>query len=124
MIFFSGEELVARLPALVPPRRMHLVHYFGVLAPNTRLRKQVVPEPPEEPEGDPCGQSVAYAETRNGRTIRHRWVPWAQLPLKVFSIEVMVYPECDSRMQRTAVIQQPSVITAILDCLRQKEQPP
>jgi hypothetical protein len=124
IIFFSGEELVARLTALVPPPRMHLVHYFGVLAPNARLRKQVVPEAPEDPEIDPCGHSVAYAETRNGRTIRRRWVPWAQLLLKVFSVDVLVCPKCDSRMQRIAVIQQPKVIAAILDCLSRKENPP
>jgi hypothetical protein len=124
VIFFSGEELVARLTALVPPPRMHLVHYFGVLAPNARLRKQVVPEAPEDPDQNPCGHSVAYTETRNGRTIRRRWVPWAQLLLKVFSIDVMACPRCDSRMQRIAVIQQPSVIATILDCLSRKEQPP
>jgi hypothetical protein len=124
VIFFSGEELVARLSALVPPPRMHLVHYFGVLAPNARLRKQVVPEAPEEADLDPCGHSVAYSETRNGRTIRRRWVPWAQLLLKVFAVDVMVCSRCDSRMQRIAVIQQPSVIAAILDCLSRKELPP
>ena len=124
VIFFSGEELVARLSALVPPPRMHLVHYFGVLAPNARLRKQVVPEAPEDPDADPCGHSVAYSETRNGRTIRRRWVPWAQLLLKVFSVDVLVCPRCDGRMQRIAVIMQPRVITAMLDCLKRKEQPP
>ncbi len=124
VIFFSGEELMARLSALVPPPRMHLVHYFGVLAPNAKLRKQVVPEAPEIPEDDPCGHSVAYAETRNGRTIRRRWVPWAQLLLKVFAVDVMVCPRCDSRLQRIAVIQQPKVIAAILDCLSRKENPP
>ncbi|MDP1832455.1 MAG: transposase [Geothrix sp.] len=124
VIFFSGEELVARLSALVPPPRMHLVHYFGVLAPNARLRKQVVPEPPEDADQDPCGHSVAYAETRNGRTIRRRWVPWAQLLLRVFAVDVMACPRCDSRMQRIAVIQQPRVIAAMLDCLSRKEQPP
>ncbi len=50
--------------------------------------------------------------------------PWAQLLLKVFSVDVMVCSRCDSRMQRIAVIQQPSVIAAILDCLSRKEQPP
>ncbi len=67
---------------------------------------------------------MASAENRNGRTIRRRWVPWAQLLLKVFSVDVMVCPRCDRRMQRIAVIQQPKVIAAILDCLRRKEQPP
>jgi len=124
IIFFSGEELVARLSALFPPPRMHLVHYFGVLAPNARLRKQVVPEAPEDPEGDPCGHSVAYSETRKGQTIRRRWVPWATLLLRVFAIDVMACPRCDSRMQRIAVIQQPNVIAAILGCLSRKENSP
>ena len=124
VIFFSGEELVARLSALVPPPRMHLVHYFGVLAPNAKLRRQVVPEPPEDPESDPCGGSVAYRETRNGRTIRRRWVPWAQLLLKVFGVDVWACPKCDGRMQRIAVIEQPRVIASILACLSRKELPP
>ena len=124
VIFFSGEELVARLSALVPPPRMHLVHYFGVLAPNAKLRRQVVPEPPEDPDQDPCGGSVAYRETRNGRTIRRRWVPWAQLLLKVFAVDAMVCPRCDGRMQRVAVIEQPRVIAAILACVSLQEEPP
>jgi hypothetical protein len=99
------------------------MHYFGVLAPNARLRKQVVPEAPDDSELDHCGHSVAYTETRNGKTIRRRWVPWAQLLLKVFAIEVMACPRCDSRRQRSAVIQQPKVIAAILDCLSRKERP-
>ena len=103
---------------------MHLVHYFGVLAPNARLRRQVVPEAPEEAGLNPYGHSVASAKTRNGKTIRRRWVPWGQLLLKVFSVDVMVCPHCESRMQRMAVIQQPSVIAAILDCLSRKENPP
>lgn len=97
---------------------------LGVLAPNARLRKQVVPEAPEGADLNPCGHSVAYAETRNGRTIRRRWVPWAQFLLKVFSVDVMICPKCNSRMQRIAVIQQPSVIAAIFDCLSRKERPP
>ncbi len=124
VIFFSGEELVARLSVLVPPPRMHLVHYFDVLAPNARLRRLVVPEPPDEGADDPCGHSVAYSESRNGRTIRPRWVPWSKLLLKVFEVDVMACPKCDSRMQRIAVSQQPSVIAAMLDCLSRKAQPP
>ena len=71
------------------PPRMHLVHYFGVLAPNARPRKQVVPEAPEDANLDPCGQRAAYAETLNGRSIRRPWVPWAQLLLKVFSVAMV-----------------------------------
>ncbi len=68
--------------------------------------------------------SLAFTETRNGRTIRRRWVPWDQLLLKVFAVNVLVCPRCDGRLQRIAVGQQPHVIAAMLDCLRRKEEPP
>lgn len=48
IIFFSGEELVGRLTALVPPPRMYLVHFTGVFAPNSKLRPLVVPGPPQK----------------------------------------------------------------------------
>lgn len=124
MIFFSGEELVARLTALVPPPRMHMVHYFGVLAPNSKLRKLVVPEAPAEEDADPCGHSIAYEQTTTGRTIRRRWIPWATMLLKVFAVDVLACPNCQGRMQRIAWITQPRVIKAILACVEAKPQPP
>ena len=88
VIFFSGEELVARLAALVPPPRMHLVHYYGVLAPNAKLRPLVVPEAPQEETTLTCG-AECIEEERAGRTTRRRWVPWAELLLKGFSVDVV-----------------------------------
>lgn len=55
VIFFSGEELVGRLAALVPPPRMHLVHYCGVLAPNAKLRSKVVTQVEESEETSGSG---------------------------------------------------------------------
>ena len=68
-------------------------------------------------------EPAEHTETLNGWTFKRRWVPLAQLLLKVFSVDVMVCPKCDSRMQRIAVIQKPKVIAAILDCLSRKENP-
>jgi hypothetical protein len=123
VLFFSGEELVARLTALVPPPRMHLVHYYGVLAPNAKLRPLVVPEAPEEEE-TLSGGACCYEEERKGRTVRRRWVPWAELLLKVFAIDAFECPKCEGRMQRIAFITQPRVINAILECVGRKEEPP
>ena len=39
------------LAALVPRPRSHLVRYYGVLAPNARYRRRVVPGPPRTPAG-------------------------------------------------------------------------
>jgi len=122
VLFFSGQEVVARLAALVPPPRMHLVHYYGVLAPHAKIRSRIVPEPPDEDRG--CGHSVVYQETRTGKTIRRRWVPWAELLLKVFQVDVFDCPECHGRMARIAWITEAKTIKAILACVERKERPP
>ena len=36
-----------RLAALVPRPRLHLIRFHGVLAPNAKLRSQIVSAPPE-----------------------------------------------------------------------------
>ena len=41
----SPPELIEKLPALVPPPRLNLVHYHGVLASNPADRGQIVPGP-------------------------------------------------------------------------------
>ena len=37
------------MAALVPRPRLHLIRFHGVLAPNAKLRAQVVPQEPEAP---------------------------------------------------------------------------
>ncbi len=42
-------DLLARLVASVPPPRMHLLRYFGVLSSHSALRREVVPALPPDP---------------------------------------------------------------------------
>lgn len=44
-------------------------------------------------------------------------------PLKVFAVDVLACPKCDSRMQRIAWITQPRVIKVILACVEAMPQP-
>ena len=67
--------------------KMHRVHYFGVLAPNAKLRKLVVPEAPADEDDNPCGHSIAYEQITTGKTIRRRWIPWAAMLLNVFAVD-------------------------------------
>jgi len=55
-LVLSPLELIEKLAALVPPPRLNLVRYHGVLAPNASERKQIVPSPPltEEPGLEPA----------------------------------------------------------------------
>ena len=66
----------------------------------------------------------AYEPCHSDQTIRRRWIPWATMLLKVFAVDVLACPKCDSRMQRIAWTTQARVIKAILACVEVKPQPP
>jgi len=42
LVTLDPYELIARICAMVPPSRFHMVRFHGVLAPNSALREQVV----------------------------------------------------------------------------------
>ncbi len=58
-VLLTPVEFLEKLAALVPPPQSHLLSYHGVLAPNSRARRKVVPVAPDagsSPAGD-CGRS-------------------------------------------------------------------
>jgi len=57
-LLLTPDELMARLATLVPPPRVHAVRYHGVFAPNAKVRRQVVPRPPEEDPPPPDSQAT------------------------------------------------------------------
>ena len=71
-----------------------MVHYFGVVAPNSKLRKLVVPEAPADEDDNPCCHSIAYDQITTGKTIQRRWIPWVTMLLKVFAVDVLACPNC------------------------------
>nr|WP_258312598.1 transposase [Alteromonas sp. KUL17] len=40
-VFFSQLDFVSKLAALVPPARLNLMRFYGVLAPNSHVRAEV-----------------------------------------------------------------------------------
>ena len=48
-LVMSPLKFMQRLAALVPRPTLHLIRFHGVLAPNAKLRAQVVPQEPEAP---------------------------------------------------------------------------
>ena len=86
-LVLSPQELLEKLAALVPPPRLNLVRYHGVLAPACPDRAQIVPGP------SPLTQQDA---AQSGRRV-HR-VSWAKLLARVFQWDVMC-PSCSGRMK-------------------------
>jgi len=74
-IVMSPLEFMQRLAALVPRPRLHLIRFHGVLAPNAKLRAQVVPAGPHEATGgsELTAPEPVCAHTRSLRpSLRHQ----------------------------------------------------
>jgi hypothetical protein len=92
-VVFEPGDLVARLAALVPPRRFHLLRYHGVLAPMAAWRPRIVPqiEVPEtrgpsrtvEPVEPHAGAGAPASAPPPGATTRPRYYSWAELMRRV-----------------------------------------
>ena len=110
-IELSPEELLEKLAALVPPRRLNLVRYHGVLAPNAADRARIVPGPPEEAsEAVSCCPPSELTPAQR----RHR-VAWADLLRRVFRIDVTQCPACGGHMKIVAALTEPRSVQAYLE---------
>ena len=56
-------EFMERLAALVPRPCLHLIRFHGVLAPNAKLRRKIVPAPAERATEPPTDHPPAQGET-------------------------------------------------------------
>ena len=114
-VLFEPLELVEKLAALVPPPRVNLVRYHGVLAPAARVRARVVPEEPgrDASDADPHSGCTTKAARPTGGAIesdpadavarhpRPRNYAWAELMRRVFAVDVLECPRCAKRMRIT-----------------------
>jgi hypothetical protein len=70
VLLLSPLELLQRLARLVPPPRMHRHRYHGVLAPNARLRAQVIAmgrSQPDDAVQTPTGEEDETVESTPSR---------------------------------------------------------
>ena len=111
-------SLLCRLAASVPPPRLHLVRYAGILAPASNLRARVVPQPPPAPANDT--ESSAPPPKRGGS----RYRPWAELLQRCFSIDVLSCPACGGRMRMVALVTDPKSTRRFLRGVGEPAEPP
>jgi len=113
-VLLSGVELIEKLAAAVPPPRGHLVRYVGVLAPNSKLRINVVIKPKPKAR-DENGKTKASATAR---------AEWAVLMKRAFGFDLKVCPLCNGEVKHIAVIMDSLTIRKILDHLKEAKPPP
>jgi hypothetical protein len=99
--------LIARLAALVPPPRRHVVRYFGILSSHAASRSEVLPAPATLP--------AAPAEQDKPKR-RTRYIRWAELLRRVFGIEV-VCSRCQNPLRLIALIKTEDTAKKILTAM-------
>lgn len=123
-MMFTAMELLARLAAIVPPKRFNLTRYYGCFCPNAKERKTVVAlikpaEPAEKqhvPEPTIEGEAESSSEPTEPISARYR-MSWSICLRKTFGIDVMVCPQCDGKMRLVSNVDKPSAIARILEHL-------
>ena len=101
-LVLSPLELIEKLAALVPPPRLNLVRYHGVLAPNAGFRRLVVPSCSVLPDASSVGVSTDSPSRRR--------LGWAALLARVFAVDVTLCPSCGGRLGLVAVLSDPASI--------------
>ena len=97
-LLLSPLELLEKLAALVPPPRLNLIRYQGVLAPNASVRQQIVPSPAvaDEINLEP-GAEVTPQVRAQRRT-------WAALLSRIFDLDGTLCPNCGATMRIIAAL--------------------
>ena len=120
-VVFSPLEFIEKLCALVPQPRMHLVRYSGVLAPNSKMRKGVIP-------GMTRAEIKAQKEASTKDKDKDKKLVsahlWAKLLARTFEIDVSKCKHCGGELKIISAIRNPTAIQKILNHLGLSPQPP
>jgi hypothetical protein len=114
-------DLIARIVAIIPPPKFHMIRYYGALGSGATLRSQIVPEPaplPTNPVADtapsqlclPFGNDDAHPQ----RDAEARRRPWAWLLRHVFVHDVSTCERCGGPMRWLQVATEPAAIAMAL----------
>jgi len=110
-VVFDPLDFIARLAALVPRPRTHLLTYHGVLAPAAEWRDWIVPAQPRSTRGAASQSLAARAMRAKPRAT------WAELLKRVFEIDVLTCPWCGGKRKLIALITDGTVVRRILEHL-------
>ena len=115
-LVLSPLERIEKLASLVPPPRLDLVRYRGILAPNAGFRRLVVPGRSVLPEASSVGVSTHFPSRRR--------LGWAALLARFFAVDVALCPSCGGRLGLVAELSDPASIGRYLRGVGLAAEPP
>ena len=97
--------------ALIPRPRLNLIRFHGVLAPNAKLRAEIIPgEKKNKSKPADDNDDVPHSPTSV-------CISWAHLLKQVFEVDIEHCPHCGGTLKIVAAILEKATITKILDHL-------
>ena len=117
-VLFAPHDFLARLCALIPPPRFHMLRYHGVFAARASMRGEIVgiANPDDaapaqlslfEERDLPCPREPEL-KTRSSRT------PWPSLLRRVFAVDIARCPRCAAAMRVLEVLTDLDAIARVL----------
>ena len=114
-VIFEPVDFIAKLAALIPKPRVNLTRFHGIFAPNSKHRAWVTPA--RRGRG---ARKVATDSDEKTPAQRHVAMTWAQRLKRVFNIDVETCRVCGAAAKVIARIEDPAVISKILNHLEEK----
>jgi hypothetical protein len=121
-------DFIARLVALIPPPRFHMLRYHGVLAAHAKHRHEVVPGRAPEPAKPIQLRLLSEVDAGDGLELETRKPPsrhpWAWLLARVFAVDIMACPKCEGRMALKKIANTAEDIAVVLAQVGLGPRPP
>jgi hypothetical protein len=118
-------SLLCRLAAAVPPPKLHVIRYAGVLAAAHKLRSLVVPPLPDEDKTQSATEHAhASKDEQHPATHRCQYRPWSQLMRRAFAIDVEQCARCGARLRLRALVTAAQSIERFLRHIGEPTEPP
>jgi hypothetical protein len=118
-IMLQPLDFLRRLVATIPPRRMNMVRFHGVFAPNAKHRQALGALLPPLAVTAPAGQAKEQDQGQSPRTVGSCYRrPWHELLKRVFDLDILICGKCGNTMHRISHIEDPTVIEQILSHLK------
>ena len=124
-IELTSNEFIEKLVALIPPSFFHMQRYYGILSSHSKDRGYIVPQNTnDEALNETQDAENIVSKTKPNPVPKRKYIPWADLLKRVFKIDILECPNCQSRMKVVGMYTHGAEMIAILESLGIKTHPP
>ena len=111
-----------KLAALVPPPRIHMIRFHGILAPHAKLRSKVSRSRKVIKDGS--GKNIKKENSLDTPGVKDYKMTWAKMLKRVFNVDVETCSHCGGKTKIIGPVLERSAIRKILFHIGADPDPP